>query len=84
MQEIRQRKQNDNLLNAYFNDSLMDRIHNWKEERNDLTHAMADGTKSIMEIKKSAYLLSMNAKKLVKDVCNAAILLKKNRHKVSA
>lgn len=82
MQEIRQRKINDSLLRAYFDDKLMDRIHAWKEERNDLTHAMADGTKSIGEIKKSSYLLSTNAKKLVKDVCNAAILLKKNRSKI--
>ena len=81
MQEIKQRKRNDNLLAAYFDDPLMDRIHNWKEDRNDLTHAMGDGTKSMAEVDKAAYLLSANAKKLVKDVCAAARRLKKNRGK---
>ena len=59
----------------------MDRIHKWKEDRNDLTHAMADGTKTMAEVDKAAYLLSMSAKKLVKDVCAAARRLKKNREK---
>jgi len=82
MQEINARKKKDKLLSAYFTDQLMDNIHKWKEERNDLTHAMADGTKNITDVDKAAYLLSTNAKKLVKDVCNAAILLKKHRDKV--
>tara|TARA_R100001509_G_scaffold125429_1_gene78945 strand:- start:22872 stop:23309 length:438 start_codon:yes stop_codon:yes gene_type:complete len=81
MQEIRQRKRNDPLLAAYFNDPLMDRIHQWKEDRNDLTHAMADGTKSMAEVDKSAYLLSTSGAKLVNEVCSAARRLKKNREK---
>jgi hypothetical protein len=84
MQEITLRKKKDSLLSVYFDDFLMDRVHKWKEERNDLTHAMADGTQSISEIDKAAYLLSLNAKKLVRDVCNASQLLKKNRSKVTA
>jgi hypothetical protein len=35
------------------------------------------------EVDKAAYLLSSNAKKLVKDVSDAAQLLKKNRGKVA-
>lgn len=83
MQEITLRKKKDKLLSAYFTDQLMDRIHKWKEERNDLTHAMADGSKTMAEVDKAAYLLSTNAKNLVKDVSNAAQLLKKNREKVA-
>ncbi|OBX36752.1 hypothetical protein A8U91_01099 [Halomonas elongata] len=30
MQEIRQRKRSDPLLAVYFDDPLMDRIHQWK------------------------------------------------------
>jgi hypothetical protein len=45
---------------------------------------MADGTQTISEVDKAAYLLSSNAKKLVRDVSNAAQLLKKHRSKVSA
>lgn len=82
MQEITQRKKTDKLLSAYFTNVLMDRIHKWKEERNDLTHAMADGTKTMVEVEKLAYLLSSSAKALVKDVAAAARLLKKNRHQV--
>jgi hypothetical protein len=81
MQEIRQRKLNDPLLAAYFDDSLMDKIHQWKEARNDLTHAMADGTKTMVEVDKAAYLLSTSGAKLVNEVCSAAIRLKKNRQK---
>ncbi|MEZ8096971.1 hypothetical protein ACED51_22970 [Photobacterium swingsii] len=84
MQEIKLRKKKDALLSAYFNDALMDRIHHWKEDRNDLTHAMADGTKTMTEVDKSAFILSTNAKLLVKDVAKAARLLKKNRLKVAA
>lgn len=84
MQEVKQRKANDELLAAYFNDPLMDRIHKWKEDRNDLTHAMADGTETMVDVDKSAYLLSTSAKKLVRDVCSAARRLKKNRAKVPA
>ncbi len=79
---LQQRKKKDKLLRSYFTDGLVDNIHRWKEERNDLMHAMADGTKTMMEIDKAAFLLSESAKALVKDVCAAARLLKKNRHQV--
>lgn len=81
IKEIHHRNQNDELLKAYFDDSLMNRIHQWKEDRNDLTHAMADGTKTMNEVDKTAYLLSTNAKTLVADVCAAARRLKKHREK---
>lgn len=84
MQEITNRKKKDKLLVAYFSDALMNRILLWKEDRNDLMHAMADGTKTLEEIDKMAYLLSTNAKSLIKEVCSAASLLKKNRDKVPA
>ena len=84
MQEITLRKKKDKLLLAYFSDHLMHRIHKWKEDRNDLTHALADGSKSLAELDKMAFLLSTNANALVKDVCSAAALLKKHRLKVVA
>jgi hypothetical protein len=82
MQEIELRKKKDSLLAVYFDKTLMDRIHKWKEERNDLTHAMADGVKTMAQVDKMAYLLSQNAKALVKDVAAAARVLKANRHKI--
>jgi len=84
MQEITFRKKKDKLLAAYFTTELMDRIHKWKEDRNDLTHALADGTKTMAEVDKMAYLLSTTARSLVNDVCSAVMRLKRHRDKVPA
>ena len=89
IQEIRLRRSDpkdqnatgDKLLGAYFDSDLLDKLHNWKESRNELMHAMADGSKTFRELSKKIYLLSLNSQKLVKDTCNASRLLKKNRSK---
>jgi len=83
IQEIKQRKTNDQLLSAYFNIYLINKLKNWKDERNDLMHAMADSTKTIDELNKATYLLSQNSKSLVKETCKATRLLKKNREKAA-
>lgn len=84
MIEIKKRKRTDKLLKAYFSNELMDKVDKWSKERNGLMHAMADGTQSIEDILKTAYMQSTTAKTLIKDICNAARLLKKYRDKVSA
>ncbi|NKB33953.1 MAG: hypothetical protein GKR91_12725 [Pseudomonadales bacterium] len=71
----------DKLLGAYFSLNLLDKLKDWKDRRNDLMHAMADSTKTIAELSKETYLLSLDSKQIVKDTCNAARLLKKNRSK---
>lgn len=82
-QEINYRKKKDDLLKAYFSDHLMDRVYDWKESRNDLAHAMADGSKTMSEIYKAAYLLCEKSDRLVKDLGSAAMRLKKHRDKVT-
>jgi len=80
--EINLRRKNDNLLNAYFNDELMNEISIWKDERNDLMHALAEGTRTIEEILRIAKSQSSKGKSLIKKTCTAARLLKKNRFRV--
>jgi predicted nucleic acid-binding Zn-ribbon protein len=79
--ELEQRKTNDQLLSAYFNDDLIDELKKLKKSRNDLMHELADSTKTILELDKETYLLSENSKSLVNSTCNASRLLKKNREK---
>lgn len=81
MQIIRDRKANDTVLAAMLTDALMDRIYNWKESRNDLMHAMADGSKSLKEVDKEIYLLSGQSSKLIRDVAAACRRLKKRKAK---
>ncbi len=78
---LRQRRINDDLLAAYFDDEFMEELKLWKDDRNELMHAMADSTKTIQELEKDTYLLSTKSKRLVSKTCNAARLLKKNRDK---
>lgn len=56
-------------------------INDWKNERNDLMHAMAEGTMTQAEIDKKAYLLALQGRELVKEVSAAAMRLKKHRAK---
>ena len=84
MKVINERKTTDKLLAAYFDDELMDEIDTWKNERNDLMHALADGTQTIEAILSSAQNQSKKAKTIVKKACTAARLLKRNRAKVPA
>jgi len=71
----------DKLLGAYFSSELLDKLKDWKDRRNGLMHAMADSTKTIAELSKETYLLSLDSKQIVKDTCNASRLLKKHRSK---
>lgn len=82
MEEIKKRKKTDQLLGAYFSDDLWDQVNKWKDDRNDLMHAMADGTQSIEDILQAAKQQSTGALTLVNSVCSAARLLKKHRDKV--
>lgn len=91
IQEIRLRRSEpkdnnatgDKLLGAYFKSELLDKLHDWKESRNALMHSMADGSKTITELSKEIYLLSLNSQQLINNTCDAARLLKKNRLKVN-
>jgi hypothetical protein len=77
MKELKLRKSHDSLLAAQLTDRLFDRLDKWKDDRNDLMHAMADATLTIEQIDKDAQKLSSEGKKLVRDYCAACRRYKK-------
>lgn len=76
------RRLKDALLKVYFDDSLMDDLKTWKDDRDDLMHAMANAATPLTEIDKKSNLLATRGQALVKSACRAARLLKRNRHKI--
>ena len=78
--ELNSRASSDELLKANL---LYDDADQWRDDRNQLMHAMADGLLSQSDIDKNAYLLATKGVKLVKELSSAAMRLKKHRAKVS-
>ncbi|UWQ11022.1 hypothetical protein K3X41_14355 [Aliiroseovarius crassostreae] len=76
--ELKNRTATDRLLKENFPETKIDA---WKDERNNLMHAMAEGTLTQAEIDKKAYLLATQGRDLVKEVSAAAMRLKKHRAK---
>ena len=79
---IRERRKTDALVRVYFPDEILNAIDKWKNERNDLMHAMADASIPLPELDKTAYLLATQGQVLVKSVCRHARQLKNNRHQI--
>lgn len=80
LKELKQRANNNALLKSLLPSQ---EIHDWKEERNDLMHAMAGGSLTIEEIDKRAYLLITNGEQLVKQLAASAMRMKKHGNKVN-
>lgn len=78
LRELKNRARTDKLLSENL---PVDKIDGWKNERNDLIHAMAEGTMTQTEIDKKAYLLALQGRDLIKEVSAAAMRLKKHRAK---
>ncbi len=76
--ELKKRTATDRFLEANFPERKID---TWKNERNNLMHAMAEGTITQTQIDKKAYLLATKGCDLVKEVFVAAMRLKKYRPK---
>ncbi|MGJ8596776.1 hypothetical protein [Sulfitobacter sp.] len=76
--ELKNRSTTDKLLKENFPETKIDA---WKDKRNSLMHAMAEGTRTQTEIDKEAYLLATQGRDLVKEVSAAAMRLKKHRLK---
>ena len=79
---IRARRKKDALLQAYFPEAVLGSINTWKDERNDLMHAMADASAPLPVIDRRAYLLATRGQELVKSVCRHQRQLRNNRHKI--
>lgn len=57
-------------------------LDQWRDDRNELMHAMADGLLTQSEIDKKAYLLATNGVDIMKELSAGAMRLKKHRSKV--
>lgn len=53
-------------------------IQNWANQRNDLMHAMAEGSKPLKAVDKEAFLLAQTGVTVVRDCASAARRVKKN------
>lgn len=80
---VLKRKKKDSLLEAYFPDATMAELVSWKNARNDLMHAMADGTSPMEDIDTEAQKLSEDGERIAHDFCRRARLLKRNRSNVA-
>lgn len=76
---LKTRATTDSLLDVNF---PHDAIFDWKERRNDLMHAMAEGTLDINQIDTAAKSLAEEGQELVRTVSACAMRLKKHRGKV--
>lgn len=81
LRELKDRRANDAIISAQFTDALHDSLHLWKEDRNNLTHAMADASISIEDIDTLAQKLAHDGKKLVRDYCALCRRVKKQNKK---
>lgn len=77
LRELKERCPNDPLLSGEFTKELQDRLDSWKDERNELMHAMADASVPIEEIDRSAEALAKTGAKLVRDYCSLCRRIKK-------
>lgn len=80
LKELKLRALSDELLKTNL---MASKIEDWASSRNDLMHAMTDGSLEQQQIDKNAYLLATSGKTLVKDISAAAMRLKKHRAKAS-
>jgi len=79
LKNLRQRAKKDALLESCFE---YERLNKWKNERNDLVHAMADGTLNIEAIDQKIVELAREGVDLARLYTAAARRLKKHRDKV--
>lgn len=78
---LKKRANTDSLLKANFE---YDRLKKWKDDRNNLMHAMADASMTIEQIDEAAKTLAEQGAVLVRDYSAACRRLKKHREKVVA
>jgi hypothetical protein len=78
IEELKDRALNDRLLHSCFERG---RLEKWKDARNDLVHAMADGKHDIQAIDALASALAIEGVELARLYASAARRLKKHRKK---
>lgn len=81
LEELKWRAKSDSLLAANLDYTG---IKKWKEDRNDLTHAMADASLTLAQIDAAAKKLAQDGAELVRTVSAACRRVKTHRDKVAA
>ncbi|MCP4099542.1 MAG: hypothetical protein GY748_25255 [Planctomycetaceae bacterium] len=76
---LQNRTTSDSLLAANF---PYTKLVSWKDRRNSLMHAMAEGTMNIQQIDSDAEALATDGQDLIREICSGATRLKKHRNKV--
>jgi len=78
--EIQTRMNSNDILKGHLETkNLIPRLNEWKDKRNALMHSMANGTLSIVKIKKEITLLAYNGIELTRDFASAARRIKKHK-----
>ncbi len=80
LEELKYRVEKDELLRANFEH---DKLDAWKDDRNNLMHAMADASMSLEQIDSAVIKLAEEGAVLVRDYSAACRRMKKHRDKVA-
>lgn len=76
--ELKSRSINDSNLRGHLSpENLLDRLDNWKDQRNLLMHSMADGSLSVDEIESKIKTLAESGSLLVRQFASAARRVKR-------
>lgn len=78
--KLRQRLETDPLLNgAMLQGAMLERVENWKEERNTFMHSMAEESRSWSELSEGAERLSRDGERVARDFSDAVTRLRKRK-----
>ena len=69
-----------NLRKAFFG-NMLDRLHVWKDKRNDLMHAMAGENHAVSDLDSIALEVATDGKELAREFCAACRRFKKFNRK---
>jgi hypothetical protein len=83
LQVLKERRKHDRLFQAYFPIDWTSRVAVWKNARNQLTHAMANGTITATDLDIQSEALAKTGSVLVYETCRQTRQLKRNRHQSS-
>ncbi len=83
LKELKARRATNATLAGVFTDDLHDRLDKWKDDRNELMHAMAEAVMTLEDIDALAKDVSEKGGKLVRDFCSACYRFKKQVKKAA-
>lgn len=83
---LEKRVHHNSALKKFFTQKMQDDLDAWRDERNQLMHDMGTGTITLDEIDRRSQQLSLDGKKVVRELCSVCWkmkheLNKKNKNK---